>query len=156
MMIDTSLYDKLTYSIVGAAMEVHRDLGPGFPEKVYQEALLIALKERGIIAVKEVGFAVEFHGQVVGEFRVDVLVDEAIILELKALENLPKHCEQQLIMYLAASGREIGLLLNFGKGSLDHSRYVPPVAIQNNAAYQARCNLWKPAWIERQKSAQSA
>ncbi|HOT90975.1 MAG TPA: GxxExxY protein [Anaerolineae bacterium] len=155
-MIDTSLYDPLTYAINGAAMEVHRELGPGFSEKVYQEALLIALTERKIPAVKEVGFSVTFHGQTVGEFRVDVLVDEAVILELKALESLPKNCEQQLIMYLAASGREMGLLFNFGKASLEHSRYVPPIAIQSNSAYQARRNLWKPAWLNRQKSAQSA
>ncbi|HNT78160.1 MAG TPA: GxxExxY protein [Anaerolineae bacterium] len=152
-MIDTSLYDKLTYAVTGAAMEVHRELGPGFSEKVYQEALMIALKEREIPAVKEVGFAVEFHGQPVGEFRVDILADEAVIVELKALENMPNKCEQQLIMYLAASGREIGLLLNFGKVSLEHSRHVPPKTVQNSPAYQNRRNLWKPAWLEKQKSA---
>ena len=151
-MIDTSLYDKLTYAIIGAAMEVHRILGPGFPEKVYQEALLIALKERKIPAIKEVGFAVGFHGRTVGEFRVDVLVDDAVILELKAVEKMSKQYEQQLIAYLAASGREIGLLLNFGKSSLEHPRVVPTQAIQNSSAYQSRHNLWKPAWLNKQKS----
>lgn len=155
-MIDTSLYDGLTYAVNGAAMEVHNVLGPEFPEKVYQEALLIALRDRGIPAVKEVGFAVEFQGQAVGEFRVDILVDEAVILELKAVDRLSKQHEQQVLAYLAASGREVGLLLNFGKSSLEHPRIVPTTTIQNSPAYQARRNLWKPAWLTKQKSAKSA
>ncbi len=155
-MVDTGLYDSLTYTINGAAMEVHRELGPGFPEKVYQEAMMIALQQRNLRAVKEVTFTVAFHGYEVGEFRVDILVDDAVIVELKALEKLPENCEQQLISYLTASGREVGLLLNFGGASLEHSRVVPPKDIQRSAAYQARCNMWKPAWLQRQKSAQSA
>ena len=155
-MIDTSPYNDFTYAINGAAMEVHSVLGPGFPEKVYQEALFIALRDREIPAIKEVGFAVEFQGQMVGEFGVDILVDEAIILELKAVDKMSKQHEQQVIAYLAVSGSEAGLLLNFGKSSLEHPRIVPLIAIQNSPAYQARRSLWKPAWLANQKSASSA
>jgi GxxExxY protein len=155
-MIDTSIYKDLSYQIIGAAMDVHNELGPGFPEKVYQEGLIIALNQRHIPVLKEVAFDVAFRGQMVGSFRVDLLVDQAVIVELKALQGLDATCEQQIIAYLATTGRELGLLLNFGRGSLERKRFVPPKAIQKSPAYQKRRQQWKPTWLQKQKSAPSA
>jgi GxxExxY protein len=155
-MIDTSGYKNLSYQIIGAALEVHNELGPGFPEKVYREAMLIALTERQLPVLKEVTFDVAFKGHVVGRFRVDLLVDEAIVVELKALHTLDTTCEQQILTYLAATGRELGLLLNFGVASLEYKRFVPSRNIQNTPAYRERRRQWKSAWLEKQKSAQSA
>lgn len=145
-------YDELTYEIIGAAIDVHKELGPGYPEKVYHEALMIALGERSIPAQKEVTFVAEYHGYPVGEFRLDVLVDQAVVVELKALDQLDSKCEQQIISYLTTTGREVGLLLNFGTASLERRRFFPPKRIQNSAKYQQRLHTWKPAWIERQNS----
>ncbi len=155
-MIKTSIYKDLSYQVIGAAMDVHNELGPGFPEKVYQEAMIIALSQRHIRVLKEVAFDVAFRGQAVGSFRVDLLVDDAVIVELKALQTLDATCEQQIIAYLAATGRELGLLLNFGRVSLERKRFVPPKAIQKSPAYQHRRQQWKPAWLQKQKSASSA
>ena len=131
-MIKTSIYKDLSYQVIGAAMDVHNELGPGFPEKVYQEAMIIALSQRHIRVLKEVAFDVAFRGQAVGSFRIDLLVDDAVIVELKALQTLDATCEQQIIAYLAATGRELGLLLNFGRVSLERKRFVPPKQSKNH------------------------
>jgi GxxExxY protein len=155
-MINTSIYKDLSYQIIGAAMDVHNELGPGFPEKVYKKAMIIALSQRRIPVLKEVAFNAAFREQPVGSFRIDLLVDDAVIVELKALQALDATCEQQIIAYLAATGRELGLLLNFGRASLEHKRFVPPKAIQKSPAYQNRRQQWKPTWLQKQKSASSA
>jgi GxxExxY protein len=147
---------KLTYEIIGAAIDVHKELGPGYPEKIYHEALMIALAERNILAEKEVTFIAEYHGQPVGEFRVDVLVDQAILVELKALDQLDSKCEQQIISYLTTTGREVGLLLNFGATSLEKHRYFAPKHVQNNPSYQRRLKAWKAAWLKRQNKSVSS
>ena len=146
-----TIYDDLSYNVIGAAMEVHNELGPGFPEKVYQEALVIALAERGLPAGKEAPFMAEFHDQPVGEFRLDVLVDEALVVELKALDELDSKHQQQVISYLTVTGREVGLLLNFGTQRLQKKRIFPPQRVQDNQAYQRRRDAWQPAWLQRKQ-----
>ncbi|MEJ5310069.1 MAG: GxxExxY protein [Anaerolineae bacterium] len=147
-----TIYDKLTYAVNGAAMAVHRELGPGYPEKVYHEALMIELAELGIPAQKEVVFTAEYRGRTVGEFRIDVFVDGAVVVELKAIEAINERHEQQVISYLTATGREVGLLLNFGVASLQFKRIFLPQSIQQSQAYQAKLKLWKPAWLaEKEK-----
>ena len=151
-----TIYDHLTYAVIGSAMAVHRELGPGYPEKVYQKALMIELMEQNIPAQREVLFTAEYHGQPVGEFRVDVFVDDAIIVELKAVDAMNKKHEQQVITYLTTTGREVGLLFNFGTVSLQNRRIFVPQSVQKSASYQKKLKLWKPAWIrQNQKSVPS-
>ncbi|MFQ5408162.1 MAG: GxxExxY protein, partial [Anaerolineales bacterium] len=106
-------YDKTTYAIIGAAMEVHNELGPGFPEAIYRDAMVIALAEKGISAHKEVAFDVEYHGQRAGQFRLDMLAEEKVVVEFKAVSELTSQHEAQAIAYLTATGREVALLINF-------------------------------------------
>ena len=146
-----TIYDDLSYQVIGAAMEVHNELGPGFPEKVYHEALMIALAERNLPAEKESPFMAEFHNQPVGEFRLDVLVDEALVVELKALDELDSKHQQQVISYLTVTGREVGLLLNFGTQRLQQKRIFPPQRVQDSQAYQRRRDAWQPAWPQRKQ-----
>lgn len=108
-------YKDVTQKIIGAAFEVHKNLGPGFLEKVYENALVIELTKAGLRASSQQSIPVYYKGEKVGEYFADLLVNEVIICELKAVETLGKEHELQLVHYLSATGLETGLLLNFGK-----------------------------------------
>jgi len=115
--------DSRTYSIIGAAMEVHRQLGRGFLESVYQEAMALEMTAQGIPYRREVEIPLFYKGQrLPALFRADFLCFDSVIVELKALANLTGIEEPQVINYLKATGLEIGLLLNFGSASLEHHR----------------------------------
>jgi GxxExxY protein len=119
--------DSQTRVIIGAAMQVHRFLGPGFAENVYQEALAIEFGERGISYHREASFAVVYRGQLLqARFRVDFVCFDQVLVELKASQRLTSLDESQVINYLKASGRNRALLLNFGERSLVHRRFVGP------------------------------
>ena len=121
--------DPRTYAIIGAAMEVHRQLGGGFLEPVYQEALGIELKARDIPYDREVELPVLCKGQRLAcAYRADFICFESVIVELKAVRDLSGVHEAQIINYLKATGFEVGLLLNFGAESLQYKRLVlsPP------------------------------
>ena len=118
------LYKDLSYAVVGAAMEVHRVLGPGFLEAVYQRALAHELAQRGIRFEQFRRLPVHYKGVLVGDYEADFLVEGKIILEVKAVSRLhPKH-EAQAINYLTATGFRLAILLNFGAESLQHQRVV--------------------------------
>jgi len=106
---------ELTAKIIDCAYKVHRELGFGFLESVYQNALVIELTKAGLQAEKEKKIQVNYDGQVVGDFVADILVEEKIILELKSVRELHPAHEAQLINYLKATGIEVGLLINFGE-----------------------------------------
>jgi len=107
--------DSLTRRIIAACYDVHNKLGPGFVEKIYLGALKIALQKADINHVPEKEFWVRFDNEKVGKFRVDLLVENKVIVELKSLEgSFPKVFESQVISYLKASGLRVGLLVNFG------------------------------------------
>ena len=106
--------DELTEKVIGCAYRVHKELGGGFLEKVYENALRIELTEAGITAKQQFPIPVHYHGQVVGDFYVDLMVEDRLIIELKAVRNLAKEHEVQLVNYLTATGINDGLLLNFG------------------------------------------
>ncbi|MCW5765331.1 MAG: GxxExxY protein [Phycisphaeraceae bacterium] len=110
----TDGHDPLTETIIGAAIEVHRALGPGLLESAYQECLVIALRDRGLSVARQVELPIEFHGHIVKPaYRIDVEVNQQVIVEVKAVESiLPVH-EAQLLTYLRLSRRRIGLLINF-------------------------------------------
>ena len=118
------LYKQLTYAIIGAAMEVHRILGAGFLESVYEEALAHELHLRNIPYQRQVALHVQYKDVVVGHFRADMLVDNKVIVELKATKGLSEIDEAQLINYLNGAGYRVGLLLNFGTPSLQRRRRI--------------------------------
>jgi len=117
--------DPRTYAIIGAAMEVHKQLGCGFLEPVYQEAMAIELSKRRIPFNREVRLPVFYKDMRLNTpYRVDFICFDEVAVELKALAHLGGTEEAQLINYLKASGREIGLLLNFGARSLTYRRFI--------------------------------
>jgi GxxExxY protein len=115
----------LSEQVIGCAYEVHKVLGSGFLEKVYENALIAELKARGLKAEAQKAIVVNYKGTVVGEFCADIVVEDMLILELKAVEKLSDSHEIQLKNYLKATGVEIGLLINFGKSVEVKRKYVP-------------------------------
>ncbi len=105
--------NDVTYAINGAVFEVNRVLGPGFLEKVYENALLIELKRKRLKAESQAPIKVSYKGNAVGEYVVDILVEGKVIVELKTVEKLEKAHEAQLLNYLKATGIHVGLLVNF-------------------------------------------
>ena len=118
--------DPRTYAIIGAAMEVHRFLGTGFLEAVYQEALAMELASRRIPFERELALPVSYKGRILGTpCRADFLVD-GVIVELKANSTLTNADRAQLLHYLRASECRNGLLINFGATSLEYKRFISP------------------------------
>lgn len=116
----------LTGSIIGCALEVHNELGNGFQEVIYQRALEIELKEAGLHFARELEMEISYKGKVIGGRRVDFLVEDQIMVELKAVIQLEDVHLAQAINYLEAYGLKIGLLINFGSRSLDFKRVMKP------------------------------
>jgi len=106
--------DDLTHKIIGCAYKVHNSLGPGFLEKVYENALRIELEKLGLRVKQQEPISVKYEGQEVGEYYADLWVDERVVIELKAAQTLVKEHEVQLVNYLTATKVDLGLLLNFG------------------------------------------
>ena len=124
-MRDLTQRDPRTYKIIGAAMEVHRQLGCGFLEPIYQEAFALELKSREIPYSRELRFPVSYKGQhLQNHYRHDFICFDSVIVELKALSSLSSIEESQLINYLKVTGYHTGLLLNFGGKSLEQRRFV--------------------------------
>ena len=116
--------NELTYQINGAIFEVNRILGAGFLEKVYENALLLELKERGLEAESQLPIKVKYKGETVGDYLADIVVENKVILELKAVESLQKIHEAQLLNYLRATGYKLGLLVNFTYPKAEIKRFV--------------------------------
>ncbi len=117
-------YSELTEIIISAAMKVHRSLGPGFPEIIYQRAVEVELKNRNIVFKAEQELPVFYEGVLVGKRRLDLLVENKILIELKAVSEWEKKHFNQVLNYLEAFDVEIGLLLNFGLESLQIKRFI--------------------------------
>jgi len=139
-------YDAITYKIIGAAMNVRKALDPGFPEEVYQKALAVELAKQDLSFEREKPIEVFYQDAAVGLFYLDFLVEDAIVVELKAVNGLTTLHQQQAISYLAASGREVALLINFGGPDLEYKRLLPPKSMQENEAYKRRVLSWKTTW----------
>ena len=120
------LHEKLTRAIIGCAMIVHRRLGPGFLESVYQNALAWELGAAGISVECERRLEVRYRDTIVGEFVADMVVNNVVLVENKAVQTLAHAHEAQLVNYLAATGIEIGLLINFGTDRLAFKRKFGP------------------------------
>jgi GxxExxY protein len=108
---------ELSEKIIGVFYKTHNELGYGFSEKVYQKAFGIALRESGLQVDEQVAINVYFHGQLVGEYFADMVVNNLIMLELKAVHEIIDEHEAQLLSYLKSSEIEVGYVLNFGKSA---------------------------------------
>jgi len=117
-------HGDLTEKVIGCAYKVYNSLGAGFLESVYENALLIELREVGLQAIPQVKLDVIYRGHTVGYFYADIIVNNQLILELKAAEALSQSHEVQLVNYLVATSKEVGLLINFGSTGVNVRRKV--------------------------------
>ena len=123
--MDKLLFKDEVYAIVGAAFEVHKELGPGFLEAVYQEALAIEFQARGIPFEKEMWMLLWYkERQLEKRYKADFVCYEKIVVELKALAQLSGNEQAKIINYLKASETKVAVLLNFGRPSLEWKRFV--------------------------------
>ncbi|MBC8377631.1 MAG: GxxExxY protein [Planctomycetes bacterium] len=114
-MTEEYLHKELTDRIIGCSFKVHNELGTGFLEKVYRNALAVELKEAAVPFEQEYPLSVSYRGHIVDEYVPDLIVDQKVIVELKAVSMLSKPHEVQLVNYLKVTGLQVGLLINFGK-----------------------------------------
>jgi GxxExxY protein len=115
-------YENLTEKIIASAIEVHRKLGPGFIESIYENALVIEFRERGVQVERQIEMAVLYKSVEVGKHRLDFLVEDTIVVELKAIKELEDIHFAVLRSYLKAMGKKHGLILNFAKLTLQIKR----------------------------------
>jgi GxxExxY protein len=136
--------NQLTYQIIGAAMAVHNQLGPGLKEEVYERALEVELNQREISVQRQHPVTVEYEEQVVGIFYLDLWVADQLVVEVKALSHQLTNDEiAQVLNYLKATGAPVGLLFNFGRRRLEYRRIFPA---KSNTPIQrvGRDNIIKP------------
>ncbi len=117
-------YEKVTEAIIGCAYNVYNKMGFGFLESVYEKCLLIELHKGGLEAEAQKPITVYYDGDVVGEFVADIIVNENVIVELKSVRRIIKAHEVQLVNYLVATGKPVGLILNFGERKVEIKRKV--------------------------------
>ena len=118
------IYSDLSYEVMGAIFEVHKELGPGFLESVYEKALLLELTNRGMKVDVEKVFDLTYKGKKVGTHRLDLIFEDKIVVELKTVERFAPHHTAQLLSYLKASGHRLGILVNFSKAKVESRRVV--------------------------------
>ena len=124
MSTDKIIYRDPSYKVVGLAMEVHRKLGAGFLEKVYENSLMVLLRREAIAARQQFPVRVHFEGEDVGFYKADIVVDGKIVLEVKTVEGLIDEHRAQALNYLRATDLRLAILLNFGKEKLRYERLV--------------------------------
>ena len=117
-------YGELTEKIIGCAYRVYNKMGFGFLESVYEKCLLIELSETGLDAEAQKPITVYYEGEIVGEFVADIVVNDAVIIELKSVRRIIKAHEVQLVNYLVATEKPVGLILDFGKTKVEIRRKV--------------------------------
>jgi len=115
-------YGELTEKIIGCAFRVYNKMGFGFLESVYEKCLLIEFRKYGIDVESQKAITVYYDGEIVGDFVADMVVEDNIILELKSVKRIIKAHEIQLVNYLTATGKDVGLLLNFGERKVEVKR----------------------------------
>ena len=115
-------HEELTHKIIGCAYTVYKKLGFGFLESVYRKAMVIELTKTGLQVEEEKFMKVYYDSEVVGKFSADLFVEDAVVVELKSVQNMVKDHEVQLVNYLKALTKEIGLLINFGPSGVEVKR----------------------------------
>ncbi len=118
------LHKEITEQIIGAAIEVWKELRYGFLEKVYQRSMKVELEMRGLKAELEASIKVYYKGHLVGEFQSDLLINDCVIVELKVAEQYNPRDEAQLLNELKATGIKVGMLINFGRQKVEFKRFV--------------------------------
>jgi GxxExxY protein len=121
---DKLLHKELSYKVIGLAMKVHRELGGGFLERVYENALAVLLRKESLNFDQQYPLKVYFENEIVGEYVADIILDRKIIIELKVAESITSIHKAQAINYLKATKLQLAIILNFGKQSLQHERVV--------------------------------
>ena len=117
-------YKELTEKIIGCAYRVYNRMGFGFLESVYEKCMLIELRKADLDAESQKPIRVYYEGEIVGEFVADIIVNNTIILELKSVRRIVKAHEVQLVNYLVATGKPVGLILNFGERKVEINRKI--------------------------------
>jgi GxxExxY protein len=117
-------HGEITREVIGCAFEVMKELGAGFLESVYEKALFLVLRQKGLSAAAQHPIKVIFRGETVGEFFADLLVENKVVVELKAVKAIAPEHQAQVINYLNATGIEVGLLINFGNPRLEYKRFT--------------------------------
>jgi GxxExxY protein len=117
-------HGQITKPVIGRALEVINELGAGFLESVYENAMLLALQQKGPAAVRHHACRVIFRGECVGDFYADIFVEGKVIVELKAIKAIAPEHQAQIVNYLNATGIEVGLLINFGNPKLEYKRFT--------------------------------
>ena len=115
---------ELTYKIRGCVFEVYRELGAGFLEKVYENALMLEMRKQGLACTSQSAIAVNYKDEVVGEFFADIIVENSVLIELKAISKITSVHEAQLLNYLKSTNIKVGLLVNFTFPKATVKRYV--------------------------------
>jgi GxxExxY protein len=105
--------DPLTEQVIGCAIEVHRHLGPGLLESTYEEAMCIELAERGLRFVRQLPVPIHYKGHLLGDYRLDLLIEDTAVVEIKSVERYDPVFQAQLLTYLRATNKRVGLLINF-------------------------------------------
>lgn len=121
---DKVLYPELSYKIMQIVFEVHNKLGPGFTEEIYEEATAYELEAQQILLERQKPIQVVYKNKVVGIYRLDLVIDDKIILELKAVTALNDLFRQQLLSYLKATNLHLGILVNFGAKRVEYTRII--------------------------------
>ncbi len=117
-------YEQLTRKIIAAAYNVYNKMGFGFLESVYEKCLLIELVKAGLRSESQKPIVVKYENEVVGEFKADIIVEDTVIVELKSVKQIIQAHEVQLVNYLVATGKPVGLILNFGEQKVEVKRKV--------------------------------
>ena len=123
-MVTPMQHKELTEKIIAAAYNVYNKMGFGFLESVYEKCLLIELRKAGLLAELQKPIIVTYENEVVGEFKADITVEDTIIVELKSVRHISASHEVQLVNYLVATGKPVGLILNFGEQRVEVKRKV--------------------------------
>lgn len=117
-------HNRITRSIIGACMNVHSEIGNGFREVIYQRCLEIELKSSGLLYKRELEMPLYYQNHPVGKRRVDFLIEDKVLLELKAVSEITTAHHAQILNYLTAYKLQVGLLINFGESSLNFKRFI--------------------------------
>ena len=124
-------YAELTEKIIGCAYKVYNTMGHGYLESVYEKCLLIELKKVGLNAISQQPIQVRYDGEIVGDFKADIIVNNIVVVELKSVRKLINIHEAQLVNYLVATGKPIGLLINFGETKVEVKRKVKDLQVDH-------------------------
>ena len=125
-------HKELTEKIIAAAYNVYNKMGFGFLESVYEKCLFIELEKSGLKAESQKPIIVEYENEVVGEFKADIIVEDTVILELKSVRQITQTHEVQLVNYLVATGKPVGLILSFGERKVEVKRKVKDLGLEND------------------------